>query len=434
MFRNIFLLFLTVTITTPACGTLDVTIKQLQTPATLVVDPTKIALEIEATSMSAYLTQEADLPPLPTPAPTQPASAPAQLIAYMRDGKLLITHITNGMLGNTTEYTLPGTGAGPVELSWSPSGIHLAFSVQVDNEPHVFYLWNLESDIPIDIGPGSNPAWSPDGQSIAYVGGQFPDYNIWIATLPNPAPRPLTFENNFAWGSLAFTPNGQALVTAGQSRDFQAAVGNFESYALEYVTLDGSGARSPFEPGTLQAYGGHLPSNLQFSQNGKWLAFITSHHISACGSLGAYHVISADGSIQHTVSSSSLETAANGDEYSHVYIASDYTWSPSSEALVISGQVRNCDFTSPDMGKSIGGPQLSIVGLDGTERLVIPGLFYGLSYDCTETLIAAGHFNDIQDANPTIKIYSAQTGQLVLILGEGSNPAFQPSASCPIAR
>ena len=31
-----------------------------------------------------------------------------------------------------------------------------------------------------------------------------------------------------------------------------------------------------------------------------------------------------------------------------------------------------------------------------------------------------------QDLNPTIEIYSAQTGQLVLPLGPGSNPQFQP--------
>jgi len=47
--------------------------------------------------------------------------------------------------------------------------------------------------------------------------------------------------------------------------------------------------------------------------------------------------------------------------------------------------------------------------------------------DLTGTMIAAAHFeNGFQDANPTIEIYSAQTGQLVLPLGPGSNPQFQP--------
>jgi hypothetical protein len=69
---------------------------------------------------------------------------------------------------------------------------------------------------------------------------------------------------------------------------------------------------------------------------------------------------------------------------------------------------------------------MSIMGLDGTERLVIPGLFHGLSIDRIGTLIAAAHAQDPQDLNPIVEIYSAQTGQLVLSLGPGSNPQFQP--------
>ena len=75
----------------------------------------------------------------------------------------------------------------------------------------------------------------------------------------------------------------------------------------------------------------------------------------------------------------------------------------------------------------IAGPQMSIIRLDGSEGLIIPGFFYGISMDRTGTLIAAAHFqNGFQDLNPMVEIYSGQTGQLVLSLGPGSNPQFQP--------
>jgi hypothetical protein len=41
-------------------------------------------------------------------------------------------------------------------------------------------------------------------------------------------------------------------------------------------------------------------------------------------------------------------------------------------------------------------------------------------------MIAAAHYLDPQDMNPTVEIYSAQNGQLVLSLGPGREPHFQP--------
>jgi hypothetical protein len=70
---------------------------------------------------------------------------------------------------------------------------------------------------------------------------------------------------------------------------------------------------------------------------------------------------------------------------------------------------------------------MSRIGLDGSESLIIPGFFYGMSMDRTGTLIAAAHFLEgFADLNPNVEIYSAQDGQLVLSLGPGSNPQFQP--------
>lgn len=132
-----------------------------------------------------------------------------------------------------------------------------------------------------------------------------------------------------------------------------------------------------------------------------------------------------DGSNRQELISPSLKGAIDpSKEYYHVGLS--YAWSPASDALVVPGNVVDCDLNSPTVGQSIAGPQMSILGLDGNERLVIPGLFYGLSMDRTGTYIAAAHFKDNQDLNPIVEIYSTQTGQLGLTLGPGRNPQFQP--------
>ena len=374
-------------------------------------------------------------PTLVAVTPAVPSPEVSQLLAFMRDGKLIIFEIKNGIPGNIKEYPVAGIDNYPMEIVWSPSGDHLVFSAQTNNESHLFLLWDVLAGSPVDLGPGSGPAWSPDGQSIAYIGGQFPHNNLWITPLPNLAPRQLTFEQNFSWGSVTFTPDGSSLLSVGQSQDMQGANGNFLSYALEYVSLDGSGQRHPFQSGTPQELlGARLPADLEFSQNGKWLGLSVSSHISAACATGGAYAISADGSLMQPLRSSSLNNIAAGNP-ALVALPGGYAWSPASEsAAVSSGGVLNCDMARSDFGQIVAGPQLSVIGLDGIERLVIPGLFYGFDYDCTGTLLAVSHYQNNQDINPNIEIYSSQNGQWIAGLGPGMSPSFQPSASCPIAR
>jgi hypothetical protein len=78
------------------------------------------------------------------------------------------------------------------------------------------------------------------------------------------------------------------------------------------------------------------------------------------------------------------------------------------------------------MGQAVAGPQLSILRLDGSEGLVLPGTFNSLSMDRTGSVIAAAHYKSYQDLNPTVELYSVQTGQLILQVGPGNSPQLQP--------
>jgi WD40 repeat protein len=335
----------------------------------------------------------------------------------------MVTDVSGGVQGGTGQYTVAGQSDQVTDLVWSPSGEYVAFVSAAPGEPHIFYIFALGQSSPTDLGPGSAPAWSPDSQSIAYVRGPSPDDNIWITTIENPAPRQLTFETNYIWGRPAFKPDGQSLVVAGTDRNNLAASGN-TTFTLESLALDGSGTRTPL-PGATPMGGVRLPFDLRFSPNGNALSFSTSYHLSACAAPGAYYVSNENGSNQQELVSPSLRSAIDPDKQ-RFHVGLSYGWSPNSDALVIFGNVVDCDPNSPTMGQSVAGPQMSIVGVDGSERLVIPGFFMDLSMDRTGSWIAAAHYKDFQDLQPVVELYSAQTGELVLTLGPGGNPVFQP--------
>lgn len=355
----------------------------------------------------------------PTPAP----QFSQQFIAYESNGELLVTDVTGGVQGGTTQYTVAGESDQVTDIAWSPSGEFVAFTSAAKGEPHLFYIYALGQSSPIDLGPGSSPAWSPDSTSLAYIRGTFPDDNIWMTAIENPSPFQLTFATNYGWGKPVFAPDGSSLIVAGADRNNMGASGN-TSFTLESLVTIGGGTHMPL-PGATPLEGVHLPYDMRFSPDGRKLAFSTSYHLSACAAPGAYYVSNADGSNRQELISPSLKGAIDpSKEYYHVGLG--YAWSAASDALVIFGNIVDCDFNSPTVGQSIAGPQMSILGLDGNERLIIPGTFFGMSMDRSGTLIAASHYQDHQDPNPMLEIYSAQTGQLTLALGPGRNPQFQP--------
>jgi hypothetical protein len=256
------------------------------------------------------------------------------------------------------------------------------------------------------------------------VGGTYPDNNIWVTTIDNPAPRQLTFETNYAWGRPVFTPDGESLVVAGADRNDMGAQGN-TTFTLEYLELDGSGTRTPL-PGATPFGGVRLPEDLQFSPAGTSLAFSSSSHVDACASPGAYYVLNPNSTAPQELVSPSLKASIDPSS-EHYLVGLSYDWTSASDGLVALGNVIDCNLSGPTPGQVIAGPQMSIIGLDGSERSIIPGFFYGISMDRTGNLIAAAHFNGgFQDLNPNVEIYSVQSGQSVLSLGPGGNPEFQP--------
>jgi WD40 repeat protein len=420
----LFTLTLVLLLITAACIPLTPGTDQTPTPSAAdnTLTPTPFVPAPTSTStLVPEITPTIEISPTPTPSST---SGGQQFIAYISNGQLLVTDVTNNVKGGTGQYTLAGESDQVTDLVWSPSGEFVAFVASPKGDQHVFYIYALGASTPTDLGPGSAPAWSPDSQALAYVGGTYPDNNIWTTTIENPSPRQLTFETNYAWGRPAYTPDGQSLVVAGADRNNMGAQGNTQ-FTLEYLELDGSGTRTPL-PGAALMDGVRLPSDLRFSPNGTALAFSTSSHISACAAPGAYYVISQNSTALLELVSPSLK--ASIDPSNERYNSGlSFDWTAGSDGIVALGNVVDCAPSSPTSGQIVAGPQTSIIGLDGSERSIIPGYFFGISTDRTGNLIAAAHFNGgFQDLNPVVEIYSVQTGQVVLSVGPGLNPEFQP--------
>lgn len=404
------------------------------TPGDLTPTPTLIVenppATPTATAPAGNPTSTTTVVPLPIPTetftPPAPPSGASQFIAYERVGQLLVTDVTGGVEGGTTQYTVAGVNDQVTNITWSPSGEYVAFVSAAQGDPHVYYIYALGQSSPTDLGPGSAPAWSPDSKSLAYVRGIYPDDNIWTMAIDptdNPGPRQLSFESNYTWGKPVFTPDGQSLIVAGTDRNNLGASGN-TSFSLEYLSLDGSGTRTPL-PGAAALEGVRLPFDMQFSRDGTYLAFSTSYHLSACAAPGAYYVSNPDGGNRQELLSPSLKPAIDAAQ-EHYHTGLSYGWSPFNDALVIIGNVLDCNFNSPTSGQSVAGPQMSILGLDGSERLVIPGMFYGISMDRSGAWVAASHYQSIQDSDPLLEIYSTQTGQRILTVGPGQDAQLQP--------
>jgi hypothetical protein len=246
--------------------------------------------------------------------------------------------------------------------------------------------------------------------------------NLWLTNIESPAPHAITSQANWAWGGPVFLPDGSAVVVADNSFDFLGASGNTQFY-LDVVPLDGSGTLTPL-PGMAQPVEGRLPRDLRFSPDGQSLAFSTTFHLSACSAPGDHYVAADDGSSLRTFASPSLAPFLD--------VANDISlrgpsldWTAAGDGLAITGGVWDCStILSGGEPAFVAGPQLSIMGLDGTERLVIGGFFERPSFDRTGAMLAAELGSDT--AAPHVEVRSTGDGSLLLDLGEGNQAVFQP--------
>ena len=155
--------------------------------------------------------------------------------------------------------------------AWSPDGKTLAFISSLPNDKNSSVYIQASGDVRprlllSEIGQFSSPAWSPDGKSLAFIHSQQTSSEIVVFSLANSASRRLTtlFPHRYGldYRRLDWSPDGRLLAVDDKANDsdplslYLVHISNGEKLRLTYPTMDIIGDLAPrFSPdGTRVAF------------------------------------------------------------------------------------------------------------------------------------------------------------------------------------
>jgi eukaryotic-like serine/threonine-protein kinase len=221
------------------------------------------------------LKEESESGSLSAPSPSAPAARSAPRWPYYAAGVLLGAAAVAGFW-----FLGPGRPAAPLHAavltsfvgsqfapSLSPDGNQFAFAWDGDvpqGPPHV-YISLVGKGTPLRLTPenevGTNPAWSPDGQSIAFFRGQPRSLDWELHVMPALGGPSRKIASVKVSGILSWSPDGKWLLW----KEFQDPPRS----SLRVAAASGGGARNLLDspPG---AYGDRDPS---LSPDGRQLVF-----------------------------------------------------------------------------------------------------------------------------------------------------------------
>jgi TolB protein len=214
-----------------------------------------------------------------------PAWSPdGRTIAFVSDSKI---YLMNADGSEHRPLTKPGTAGR--SLAWSPDGRKLAFLGEGGCGQFCFHVIVMNADgsnvrdltphLRVGVrGPGlgaADPAWSPDGRTIAFVRGWASPDAIFVVKPDGSGLRNLTPKPVGAYAAPAWSPDGRKIAFVSD-RD-----GNSEVYVMN---ANGSGQRSLTRNPAYDA-------DPSWSPDGRKIAFVSNRD----GSYGVY-IMNTDGS------------------------------------------------------------------------------------------------------------------------------------------
>jgi len=135
-------------------------------------------------------------------ADTSPAWNPrtGQQVAFVSDrGGIPQLYLMNADGSNVEKLDLPDMGY-VIDPAWSPNGQLLAFSWRRPSGNYDIYVMDVATrqlvELTRDAGRNERPCWAPDGRHIVFESTRTGTRQIWIMLADGSQPRQLTFEGH----------------------------------------------------------------------------------------------------------------------------------------------------------------------------------------------------------------------------------------------
>jgi len=273
---------------TTTAATLDnATAQQMGDASTLqqIGQPNSTSVPTPSTTPASTETAITTGQSLPTTAPRGTTVSPDGRIAFQTDSD-----------GNLEIYTMKPDGTDIRRLTnhpsddqspaWSPDGNRIAFVSKRDtDEENKVYIMDIAGAMVRRLTNASGkegvPSWSPDGYHIAYQSQQGEDYEIYIANSDG-SERHKLLEDPDRWNLFpAWSPDGSRIAFAAPD-----TTGKLQIYVL---SADGRGQPQKITNDDKCNTG---PS---WSPDGKYIAFVSFFSGEGCPNKPRVYVVNADG-------------------------------------------------------------------------------------------------------------------------------------------